>query len=101
MLRTQGPHVRAGGCSPRSPDSTVHTRRKHFLDPCHSDGVPWPCQFISAALTMTYLQYMTFSDTKGWIDLTVSVKGMDGREADFAIGVSELSGKTLSAIKTK
>lgn len=83
-LHTQGLHVHAGGRSPRSLDSAVHKRRKTFSRPLSQrrrDGVLLPCQFISAALTMTYLQYMTFSDTKGWIDLTVSVKGMDGREA--------------------
>lgn len=50
------------------------------LSQCRRDGVLQPCQFISTGLTMTCLQYMTFSDTKGWIDLTVSVKGMDGWE---------------------
>lgn len=29
------------------------------------DGVPRPCQFISAALAVTYLQYVTFSGEKG------------------------------------
>lgn len=79
-LHTRGPRVRACGRSPRSLDSTVHTRQKHFLDPCHSAGVmecrsranlsapPWPWHIYSAWHFLTQrVGLIWLSVSKGWM----------------------------------